>query len=86
MIPQLTNNTDLSYSIFDGKFITTLNYTYIANPIVWAMRPDPITGRFIGGFRNLDFQHNYGIAFNFNKKLYSWWTTNNNVVVNKNYL
>ena len=84
LLPQLSDNTEFSYSIFGGVIVTTLNYTYIKNPIVWAYLLDTTSDKFISGPRNLNYQKNYGLSISVNKSITKWWSSNNNLLVNTN--
>ena len=84
ILPQFADNAELSYSIFGGELITTLNYTYVTHPIVYTYKLDKVSNKFISGPRNLDYQKNYGLSVSVNKSITKWWTSNNNVLVNNN--
>ncbi len=84
LLPQFANNAEITQSLFNGVFLTTLNYTYITNPIVWTYKLDKASNKFISGQRNLSYQESYGLSFVFNKALTKWWTTNNSFLLNNN--
>jgi hypothetical protein len=84
LLAQYADNTEFTHSIFGGGLITTLNYTYISNPIVWANKLNKKDDKFVSGPRNLEFQKSYGISISINVPIKKWWNSNNNILLNNN--
>lgn len=81
LLPEYTDNVELNWSLFSGYLITTLNYTYINQPIRWALLIDESTLRTISQPRNLVLGENMGVSMALNMPLTKWWQTTNYVYV-----
>lgn len=84
LLPQYADNVEFTVSMFGGVLIPTVNYTYIANPIVWVNKATKEPNKLTAGPRNLEFQKNYGLSISFNKLIAKWWVNNNNFLLNNN--
>jgi len=76
--PQYTDNTELSYSIFESAVITTVNYAYVKNPILWVNKIQAGGNKLISGPRNMDYQQSAGLNLAINFPVKKVFSTNNN--------
>lgn len=75
LLPEYTDNIELSQSLFSGYVVTTLNYSYTKQPIAWALTVDSVTLKAVSQTRNLDYKQNAGLSVAVNRPITKWWTT-----------
>lgn len=79
LLPQLTYNTELSYS-FNNTFFATLAYSYTTNNITEVLIQDSETRTTVQTIVNLDELNYYSLNLTYSKKLAKWWTTNTSIL------
>ncbi len=84
LLPEYTDNVELNWSVFSGYLITTLNYSYTAQPITWVLDIDSLSLETIAQPQNLDLRENMGVSVSVNVPITKWWQSNNYVYVFKN--
>lgn len=84
LLPELTHNTELNYSMLAGYLIATVNYSKTMNPILWVSKTNPKTLFTESGNRNLTSSSNRGVAVSTNFPITKWWNTNNYIYVYQN--
>ncbi|HTF81259.1 MAG TPA: outer membrane beta-barrel family protein, partial [Cytophagales bacterium] len=84
LLPEYTDNVELAFSSLGGYLITTLNYAYTDNPILWVSKVDAQSLYTISGNRNLEHSRNMGVATTANFPITKWWNTNNYVYLYHN--
>lgn len=77
LLPQYTQQAELTASKWNGVFLTTLNYSYTTQPLTQGFIIDPNTLTTTYTSRNLSNQQNIGISFSVNATVKHWWTMNN---------
>ena len=84
LLPEYTDNAELNWSLFSGYLITTLNYSYTAQPITWVLEIDSSTLKTINRPQNLVLRENAGISMALNMPITKWWQSNNYVYAYRN--
>lgn len=79
LLPQLTYNTELSYS-FNNVFFATLAYSYTTDNITEVLIQDSETRTTVQTIVNLDELNYYSLNLTYSKKLTKWWTTNTSIL------
>ncbi|MGZ4057219.1 MAG: outer membrane beta-barrel family protein, partial [Bacteroidia bacterium] len=94
LLPQLTYNTELTYS-HNSVFFATLAYSFTTNNITDILIQDSQTQTTVQTIVNLDKLNYYSLNLTYSKKLTKWWTTNTSVLsyygiytgnINKNHI
>ncbi|MDB5273876.1 MAG: putative TonB-dependent receptor, partial [Chitinophagaceae bacterium] len=75
LLPEYTDNMELSQSLFSGYVVTTINYSYTKQPIAWGLTVDSVTLKSITQPHNLQYKQNMGISVAVNMPITKWWTT-----------
>ena len=79
LLPQLTYNTELTYS-FNNTFFITANYSLTTDNITDVLIQDSKTQTTVQTITNIDKLNYYSLNLSYSKKLTSWWTTSTNVL------
>ncbi|MDB5257045.1 MAG: putative TonB-dependent receptor [Chitinophagaceae bacterium] len=75
LLPEYTDNIELSQSLFSGYVVTTLNYSYTRQPIAWGLTVDSVSLKSVNKTRNLEYKQNVGLSVAVNMPITKWWTT-----------
>lgn len=81
LLPEYTDNMELTWSTLSGYVITTLNYSHTKNPIMWVSRVNSSTLYTVSGNRNLESMTSGGLSVATNFPITKWWNTSNFVYV-----
>jgi len=84
LLPEYTDNAELNWSLFSGGLITSLNYSYTAQPITWVLDIDSSTLATIAQPQNLVLRENMGVSVSVNLPITKWWQSSNYAYVFKN--
>lgn len=79
LLPQLTYNSELTYS-YANMFFLTLGYSYTTDNITDVLIQDGEKKITIQTVVNLAEVHSYNANLVFSKKLTKWWTTNTSIL------
>lgn len=77
--PQLTYNTELTYT-YKQSFFATLSYSLTSDNITRALLQDNVSQLTVQTVVNLDQFNYFSLNLNFSKKLTKWWTTNTSLL------
>ncbi len=77
--PQLTYNTELTYT-YKQSFFATLSYSLTTDNITQALLQDNLSQLTVQTVVNLDQLNYFSLNLNFSKKLAKWWTTNTSLL------
>jgi hypothetical protein len=77
LLPQYTDNVELSLSLLEGAFFITANYSHTAKPItdIWRVSGDNLGAAYT--FDNFGSFQNAGLSLAVNIPVTKWWTTSN---------
>lgn len=79
LLPQLTYNSELSYS-YKNTFFINLNYSYTYNNITDVLVQDAATKTTNQTVVNLNTLNYFSIDISYSKRLTKWWKTNTNIL------
>ena len=75
LMPQYTNNMELKHS-YKNMFITTLSYSATSDVIQGFLTVDDSSKISYNKLRNIASNRNLGLAVNFNRDVFKWWSLN----------
>jgi hypothetical protein len=79
LLPQLTYNSELTYS-FDNVLFATFTYSYTTDNITDVLIQDSQTQTTVQTIVNLNKLNYYSLNLTYSKKLTKWWNTNTSVL------
>ncbi|MFL5764678.1 MAG: outer membrane beta-barrel protein [Bacteroidia bacterium] len=79
LLPQLTYNTELSYS-YNNAFFISLAYSFTTDNITDVLIQDSQTQTTSQTVVNLNQLNFYSVNLTYSKKLTKWWTTNSSIL------
>lgn len=79
LLPQLTYNTELTYS-YNSVFFASLTYSFTSDNITDVLIQDYETQTTVQTIANLDELHYYALNLTYSKKLTKWWNTNTSIL------
>lgn len=77
--PQLTYNTELTYT-YKQSFFATLSYSLTTDNITQALLQDNLSQLTVQTVVNLNQLNYFSLNLNYSKKLTNWWTTNTSLL------
>lgn len=79
LLPQLSYNTEFSYS-YDNSFFITLNYNFTNDNITDVLIQDAATQTTVQTVVNLNKLNFYSLDLTYSKRLLKWWRMNLNAI------
>jgi hypothetical protein len=79
LLPQLTYNTELSYS-YNNAFFATATYSLTTDNITDVLVQDAETQKTVQTILNIDQLNYYSLNLTYSKRLTKWWNTNTSVL------
>ena len=78
LLPQLSYNTELTYSYKNALFITA-SYSLTKDNVTSVLIQNANSQTTVQAYVNIDQVNNANLSFTYSKRLTSWWTTNSTI-------